>query len=242
MADFENNYAFAGVPFHAHFHYDLAEKRCRDYVSAEEPLFALTIGEEDMEAVRQDEALDASDALCEFLALYASFCDQAIRYDTFMFHSSAIAVDGKAYLFTAPSGTGKSTHTRLWRELLGDRVHMINDDKPLLKYEKDTFVVYGTPWTGKHRIGNNSSAPLGGICFLDRGEENRIKRAEPEASLPLLLRQIYLPEKESELRRLLDLVYLLARKTPLWHMNCTISKEAAQMSFQAMTETTEKGT
>ena len=83
-------------------------------------------------------------------------------------------MDGAAYLFTAPSGTGKSTHTRLWREVFGDRVWMINDDKPMLRISENLVTAYGTPWNGKHHISRNASAPLKAIVQLNRGKENII--------------------------------------------------------------------
>ena len=126
------------------------------------------------------------DEYLETLAVYRKICDQMPERDTFLFHCSAIAVDGKAYLFTAPSGTGKSTHTRLWREVFGDRAVMINDDKPLLHVASESaqtgkdgtsaqpqVLVYGTPWDGKHRLSTNTVAPVAGICLVERGEEGR---------------------------------------------------------------------
>ncbi len=87
-------------------------------------------------------------------------------YDTVLFHGSALAIDGDGYLFTAKSGTGKSTHTRLWRERFGDRVVMINDDKPLLHIDAGSVIAYGTPWNGKHRLGTNASVPLRADCVF----------------------------------------------------------------------------
>ena len=91
-----------------------------------------------------------------------------VIYDTILFHGSAVAVDGIGYLFTAKSGTGKSTHTRLWRELFGERAVMLNDDKPLIKVSENGIIVYGTPWDGKHRLSTNTFVPLKGICFMSK--------------------------------------------------------------------------
>ena len=98
-----------------------------------------------------------------------------ISYDTILFHGSVIAVDGIGYLFTAKSGTGKSTHTRLWREYFGDRAAMVNDDKPLLKITDSSVIAYGTPYNGKHRLGTNISVPLKAICILTRAADNHIE-------------------------------------------------------------------
>ena len=86
--------------------------------------------------------------------LYTKICKKILGdYDGFFFHSSALALDGEGYLFTALSGTGKSTHTRNWRKLFGERVTMINDDKPIIRRIDGRFFVCGTPWMGKSDIG-----------------------------------------------------------------------------------------
>ena len=93
--------------------------------------------------------------------LYTKICKRMLsEYDGFFFHSSALELDGEGYLFTALSGTGKSTHTRNWRRLFGDRVTMINDDKPIIRKIDGRFYVCGTPWMGKSNIGCNRMAPV----------------------------------------------------------------------------------
>lgn len=115
------------------------------------------------------------DSYLETLAVYRKFAENLLAYDTVLFHGSVVAVDGIGYLFTAKSGTGKSTHTRLWREYFGERAVMVNDDKPLLQVTENGVIVYGTPWDGKHHLSNNISVPLKAICILTRAEENHIE-------------------------------------------------------------------
>jgi len=149
--------------------------------------------------------------------------------DTLRRHGSTVAVDGQAYLFTATCGTGKSTHTRLWREHFGHRAVMVNDDKAFLQLRQNGVWAYGSPWTGKHGIGANISVPLKGICFLQRGTENRIQKASSEKWLPELMHQCFLPEE-----RYTALVLQLAERIPLWEMTCTKDPQAAVIAFEAM--------
>ena len=124
------------------------------------------------EAERQIEGLSPhhfSDPYLETLAVYRKIAEKMPDYGVVLFHGSCIAVDGIGYLFTAKNGTGKSTHTRLWRELLKDRAVMVNDDKPLIRIDENGAVVYGTPWDGKHRLSTNTSVPLKALCVLERG-------------------------------------------------------------------------
>ena len=138
---------------------------CAEFHTDAEADFAVETSAEDIafertRAAASDAALGRpsrayTDGYLEELAVYRKIAERLPLYDTVLFHGSALAADGEGYLFTAPSGTGKSTHARLWRELLGDRVVMINDDKPLLRVTEEGVTVYGTPFRGKHGLGGD---------------------------------------------------------------------------------------
>ena len=141
--------------------YSAVHDYCRDYRAEGAPVFYVETTPEDLVFERERseqigivipaQSEENRNKELELLAVYRRIAEQMPFRDTFLFHGSAVAVDGAAYLFTARSGTGKSTHTRLWREMLGDRAVMVNDDKPLIRLTEDGAVVYGTPWNGKHR-------------------------------------------------------------------------------------------
>ena len=212
---------------------------CRPYLTRREPEFFVEVTAEDL--IRQQEALDKeadeeglrhrkfTDPFLERTVIQEKIAEKLLERDTLLLHGSTVAVDGQAYLFTAPCGTGKSTHTRLWRELFGDRAVMVNDDKVFLELRRDGVWAYGSPWMGKHGIGTNVSAPLKGICFLRRGTENVIQRAEPQKWLPELVHQCFLPEE-----RYLPLISQLAQRIPLWEMTCTKDPQAAAIAYEAM--------
>ncbi len=182
-----------------------------------------------------DQASRFTNAYLETLAVYRQIAAQMPMFDTVLFHGSVIAVDGEAYLFTAPSGTGKSTHTRLWREYFGERAFMVNDDKPLLRVCEDGRVIaYGTPWNGKHRLGTNIGVPLKGICVLAQAPENRIVKITKEEAFQTIFQQTYRPlEKPIMIKKTLELLDEVM-KLPLWHMGCTISEEAVKIAYHAM--------
>ena len=212
---------------------------CRPYLTDRESEFFIEITDADL--IRQQELLDQeadreglrrrkfTDPFLERTVIQEKIAEKLLERDTLLLHGSTVAVDGQAYLFTAPCGTGKSTHTRLWREQFGDRAVMVNDDKVFLQLRQDSVWAYGSPWTGKHGIGTNISVPLKGICFLQRGTENQIQKAMPEKWLPELIHQSFLPEQ-----RYSDLVLQLAQKIPLWEMSCTKDPQAATVAFEAM--------
>ena len=128
-----HRYKIADVVFDAELIYKYTPALCKnyEYSGEEKPAFTAIMTQDDI-AYEKALAPEFPEAYLESLALFRKLCDYTLsEVDGIIFHSSAIMVDGEAYLFTAPSGTGKSTHTRLWRELLGDRAVMINDDKAL---------------------------------------------------------------------------------------------------------------
>ena len=190
-------------------------------------------------SARQDEANGIpvrhfSDAYLETLAVYRRIAEAMPCRDTVLLHGSAVAVDGEGYIFMAKSGTGKSTHTRLWRELLGDRAVMVNDDKPLIRVKDSGAVVYGTPWDGKHRLSNNMSVPLRAVCILERSEYNTIRQINARDVYPMLLQQIYRPGDAAAMAMTLTLVDRLAASVSLWRLGCNTDIEAAEVAYYTM--------
>lgn len=176
-----------------------------------------------------------SDDACEYIASGRSFYGQLIDFDGFMLHASAIAVDGKAYLFSADSGTGKSTHTALWRQVLGsDRVTILNDDKPALRRINGIWYACGTPWCGKDGLNQNLCCPIAGICFLERSPVNRIVPYEKPDVLFRFLNQTYRFVNSQTSEKLLQLLGSLMEAVPLWQLECNMDPSAAQLSYAAM--------
>lgn len=170
----------------------------------------------------------------EILAVYRKLADALMERDIFLFHGSAIAVDGRAVLFTAKSGTGKSTHTKLWREVFGDRAMMINDDKPLLKINEENVQVCGTPWDGKHRISTNSIVPLEAICILERGEKNEICAITPRQALPMLLQQSHRSADPAVIARMMQVIDKLSSRVRFYRLRCNMDPEAAQVAYNGI--------
>lgn len=216
-------------------HYSDIYMLCKEFLSTNgEPEYSIRVTEQEIQREQTQGGPAFSCGYLETLAVYRKLAGWMLEHDTVLLHGSAVAVNGQAYLFTAPSGTGKSTHTRLWREYFGKKAVMINDDKPLLKIEKEQVTVFGTPWNGKHGLGNNISAPLQGICVLRQGRENKIRRLRKTEAFPALLNQIYRPyENTGKMEQLLCLMDQLL-DIPVWQMECTISKEAVLLAYNTM--------
>lgn len=170
----------------------------------------------------------------ENIATADMFYTALLRFEGFMLHSSAVAVDGRAYLFSAPSGTGKSTHTSLWRKVFGSRAQIINDDKPALRIRGGEVIAYGTPWSGKSDLNINIGVPVQGICVLERSEENYIAPLSESEAIYCILNQTVRPSDAGLMDSLLSLVDRVIADVPVWKMGCNISTEAAEMAYNAM--------
>ena len=170
----------------------------------------------------------------EFFALHRKLSTALVSYKTVLFHGSAIMLNNKGIIFTAPSGTGKSTHIRLWKKYLGDDVKIVNGDKPFISLE-DEPMIYGSPWAGKENWHRNCKMPLKGICFVQRGTTNSIRRIEASDCLSLLFKQVYLPADTLAAGLTLELVDMLIKKVPLYVLTCDMSEDAVRCSFEALT-------
>ncbi len=170
----------------------------------------------------------------EHMVTGAQFYRQLLDYDGMMLHSSAIVVDGKAYLFTADSGTGKSTHTRLWLQKFGDRAFILNDDKPALRLEDGTWYAYGTPWSGKEDISVDVRVPVAGIAVVYRAQENTIEPFKGIGAIHAILKQVNRPVCKEYREKLLDLLDKLITQVPVWKLQCNMDPEAAEVSYRAM--------
>ena len=236
----------AGVPLRIRALFPETAAFLRDYRSEEPPRYTLEMGEADLE---QERILDARGRAAEGkaplrpeprsleqLALCRKLTETLLQENVLLFHGSALALDGEAFLFAAPSGVGKSTHARLWRELWGERVRMVNDDKPFLRVTSDGVLVCGSPWDGKHRLSENLCLPLRGICFLEQAEQNEIRPLTAAEAFPRLYAQTHRPPEPEKLQRVLALLDDLSGTVKLYHLRCNRDPAAARLSCETMRE------
>lgn len=238
------NYKMADTVIEVTSIYEKVHEYCKDYLTDEIADFSVCITPEDI--VKEKDKSDSeyayegktlpnfSDALLEETAVYRKIGEKMPNYDTVIFHGSIIAVDGQGFLFTAKSGTGKSTHTALWREYLGDKAVMVNDDKPMLKITDNGVIAYGTPYNGKHHLGCNMSVPLKAICIITRGEKNSIVRIDKSEAYAMLLQQVYRPQDPLQMAKTLKLVDKLAENVELYKLACNMDIEAAEVAYNGM--------
>lgn len=226
-------------PLHA-----MVGRLCKDYV-VNAPLavdfdIGATQADIDYERGMATEGTDWTDAYLETLAAQRAIANRLPEQHRLLAHGAVIEFGGRAYLFTAPSGTGKSTHIRLWRQYLGDAVRVINGDKPFVRipeHRDELPVVYGTPWAGKEGWQCNDSAPLAGIVLLSRSEpgSSSIRLASAALNLDKIMRQIYFPPDAGAAVLTLDLLDAMLARVSVYELACDMSEDAVRASFEGLT-------
>lgn len=224
--------------------YEQTRTFCKNYLTDAPTSFEVAVTPADIAYERQRSARadelegaavrEHADPYLETLAVYRKLAQLLVQDDILLMHGAVVAVDGQAYLFTAKSGTGKTTHTRLWMRQFGDRAVMVNGDKPLLHITSEGVTVYGTPWDGKEHLSTNTSCPLKALCILTRSETNHIERISKKEALPMLCQQSYRPCSPIGAQKMLALVDRLGSSVPLYRLGCNMEPEAALVAYHGM--------
>lgn len=215
------------------------DTRCREYLIESNAIPDIIIKEEQYNASKYEGALDKN--TIAYIESTRLFCYQLLKYNGIYLHASAIELNGQAFLFSGRSGIGKSTHSRLWKQLHGNKAHIINDDKPILRWIDGIWYVYGTPWCGKDGINENRKAPLAGICMLKQAEENSIVRlTKLEAMRTIMPCTLHKWRKKEDMERLLDLIEKLLEEIPIYKFENKPEVSAAVLSYETMLQATKK--
>lgn len=233
----------AGIPAEIHTLYSATKSFCQDYLSNDVPLLSITITQQDIDYERNKSVKESfltdkpvhhyKDSYLETLAVYRKLTKKLLEYNIILFHGAVLTMNGMAYLFTAPSGTGKTTHIHLWKQVFGDSVSILNGDKPLLKITQDGIFACGTPWQGKENEGENKIVLLKAICILERSQTNQIESLTFSQALPVLFQQTYLPSETEALIKTMEIIKEL-HKVDLYRLICNMNPEAAEVAYAGM--------
>lgn len=222
-----------------HNHFDYVENMCSDYITdMEEESCAADM---DIHVTREDiikeyEASGSASApgYCESICIYRKISSLLIKHNGFVMHAACICADGKVYAFCAKSGVGKSTHLALWKKVYGEKVKIINGDKPIVRYINGKFFVYGTPWCGKEGWNINTRGELYAICFLRRENINIIERMQNSDAVKYLASQILIPRDGKEIADYFTIIDAMLRNIPCYSLGCNMDEEAAKTAYEGM--------
>ena len=225
----------AGLTIDVKNKYPYFNSMCTGYEAPENSAvdFSVEVPDEVLNKTKEDNP-DFSDGYLESLEIYRIICSKILDYNAMLIHCAAICVDGEAYLFTAVSGTGKTTHMNLWRKKFQERCFVVNGDKPILRFKGDKCFVCGTPWKGKEGYGHNAVVPVKAICILERGKENKIERVKAHEAIPTVITQTLRTGNLEEMGKMLSLTDKLLLNVPFYRLQCNMDPEAADVSYNGM--------
>lgn len=210
---------------------------CINYLSSGKPDVRVNISEDDIQCLFTKEELIAPNAnipYLETLAVYHKIVESIINYNAFLMHGAVIVLNNAAFMFSAPSGTGKTTHIKLWLEK-AKGVSVLNGDKPLIRIKDDEVLACGTPWGGKERLGTNAMAPLESVIFMERSKENSIHKITFVQAFPKLIQQTYLSSDPDKAKKTIDLLKRLNRKVSFWQFNFNnYSDDCFDVAYKAL--------
>ena len=226
----------AGLVIRIENRYDYVKNLCREYLTDENrtPDITIEVTEEEIrKEIEKAPECFFGDGYAEGVVVYEKISNALPKYDAFVMHSSVVAVNGESYCFAAESGTGKSTHTRYWKKVLGDKVTVINGDKPIYRFQNDQLLAYGTPWCGKENWQTKTSAPLKALCLLERGAKNEIYPVDAFEMLAELSHHFHLPGGgQVDMPKLMELIDRMVSIVPVYRLRCRNDVSAAKEAIR----------
>lgn len=198
------------------------------------PDITITTTLEDIEEEKKTSENPEKSFRCEVANAFRKLATVLPEYDACVFHSCFIKAEDKGIAFSARSGTGKTTHMRLWQEMLGDKMEIVNGDKPIVRIIDGDLFGYGTPWCGKERLGGTGRAPLTDICIIERSETNETIPVSKDEGMLLLVQQIYMPKEIETIAKTMEIINKITEKCNFWKIRCNMEPDAAITAYNAI--------
>ena len=227
----------AGIPIGIDARYEYTEKYVSEFVTDDTPLFTVSATDAEIENECNISGIHVPYEYAEHVVMYRKIAERLCEFSAIVFHGAILECDGRAYAVTAHSGVGKTTHTRLWLSEFGDRVKILNGDKPIFRIIDGIPYACSTPWRGKEGYGYNNMLPLGGIAFLSRGALNRSRKADADGVSMRLMNQIYISKSNPlSIARSMRIADEILSSVPLYELECNMDPDAAHVAHKAFTE------
>lgn len=230
-------YKLADLNVELNNQYDYLARQCWEYRNESDASADLAVTVTEEEILRERNAfseLNVSDGYLESVCAYRKLALQLPAYDGLLLHGSVIDFDGRGIIFLAHSGVGKSTHTMLWKQVYGEKMRIINGDKPIIRFFDGIPYAYGTPWAGKEGYQCNDRVKLTDLCFIERSAVNQVISIPPEECLNALMQQIIMPDDPMMALQTLQLLDKLLSFCRVWIIRCNISQEAAVLAHDTI--------
>ncbi len=213
------------------------EKACKQYLISDNEYCGIAFSMTEADITVEEGNGNFSKAYLEYIAICRKIAEIIPLHNAFLLHSAVFDVDGTGVAFAAHSGTGKTTHMLLWQKLLGDRLKIVNGDKPIVRFfdeEPNNPYAYGTPWNGKEHLGCNMRTPLKHICFIERADQNSCERVSKTDAVNLIFNQVYMPKDPMAAMNTVGLIDRLLSSCELWKIKCNMDISAAETAYNTI--------
>ncbi len=224
--------------FNINSRYSWIQEQCIEYISNSDNVsLSFEISDDEINYEKSLCNYKVSRCYLESIAVYRKLAEWLPNNNAFVLHSATFDVDGVGVAFAAHSGTGKTTHMNLWQQLLGDKMTIVNGDKPIVRFfdeEPNTPYAYGTPWNGKEGLGCNMRTTLKHICFIERSETNYVEKMQSRDIVDRIMNQVYMPKDPTAVMNTMQLINRLLESCNLWIIHCNMEPEAAQIAYDTI--------
>ena len=212
--------------------YDYIKNMCHDYITASKADFCVSVSDEEIQA--EDKGTGFDKGYLESLAIYRKIAEKITQYNGFLLHGVVFEANKCGIAFLAKSGVGKTTHAKLWQELLKNEMTVINGDKPLVRIIDGKIFAYGSAWAGKENWHVNTKTELRKICFIERSEKNECLPLKKDMVFERLIKQIYIPKDKSLLFLTLEYISMLIEKCDFYLIKCNTDISSAKAAYKGM--------
>lgn len=207
----------AGISIAIELRYADALLNFAPYRTDRKAVIPAAVAPEEIDLARTWYEPGSSEAYIEYMELSLKISDALLPFNRVIFHGTAFVWRQKAWIFAAVSGTGKTTQYLRWKERFGEEVQILNGDKPVLAVTDEEIVVYPSPWNGKEGMGQQITAPLGGIILLRQSQENRIRKISARESAGILFPQFLFNRNiTDDVYKVGQLEESMLNRTPVW--------------------------
>lgn len=229
-------YKFADFNVDLQNRFDYLSKLCKGYeTDSDSADFTVCVCDEEIENERNGSLGDFSDGYLESVCAYRKLCLALPSHDAMLLHGAVVQAQGRGIIFLARSGVGKSTHMMLWKQLLGDKLTVVNGDKPIVRFFGGVPFAYGTPWSGKEGLQTNMRVKLSDICFIERAKTNEtVKISDPSEYVGRIMTQVLIPKDSCSLLKTMEMADILMNVCNLWQIKCTPDIDAAKTAYNAI--------
>ncbi|MGE4320058.1 MAG: hypothetical protein AB7E61_01260 [Acholeplasmataceae bacterium] len=162
-----------------------------------------------------------------------AFMEVALAFNNIPIHGSAISYQNQGMIFSAPSGTGKSTQRTLWQTYLNDQIIVINDDKPMI-YKNHQFMVTSMPFSGKSKMSTHIEVPLKAIIFLKQASKPKIQKLDDIHAVKYMLENVYRPAHKTHYEWLLTMIHMLLEEVDIYLLEATKEKDTFDILYDTL--------